>query len=61
MQCVLSRLQDSRDQEMHLIVSTLTLLFEVALTALIVARVPCTMLALHSQLHKARTLWHDQH
>ena len=43
LQRILSRLQDSRDYEMHLIVITLTLLFDVALTAAIIARVPCTL------------------
>lgn len=42
-QAIMSRLQDPRDQKMHLIVSTLTLMFDAALTALIIARVPCTM------------------
>lgn len=42
-QSILSRLQDPRDQNMHLIVSVLTLLFDAALSALIIARVPCAL------------------
>jgi hypothetical protein len=41
-QSTLRRLQDPRDRQMHFIVTSVALLFDAALTVLVIARVSCT-------------------